>query len=58
MEQNEKIDRIENFIESVIKGELKQVIDTNALFMKFVIMGQTIEVLGSLLDNKPMKAKD
>lgn len=57
MEQNEKFERIENFVESVIKSELKQVVETNALFMKFVLFGQTIEVLGSLLDNKPMKAK-
>ena len=26
-------------------------------YMQFVIMGQAIEVLGSFLDNKPMKAK-
>lgn len=57
MEQNEKIERIENFVESIIKGELKQIIDSNALFMKYVLLGQTIEVLGALLDNKPMKAK-
>ncbi len=57
MEQEEQIKRIEAFIETVIKDELQQVIESKALYMKFVLIGQTIEVLGALLDNKPMKAK-
>ncbi|MBP3419285.1 MAG: hypothetical protein J6K74_01670 [Marinifilaceae bacterium] len=57
MEQEEQIKRIEAFIDTIIKGELKQIIESNALYMKFVLIGQTIEVLGALLDNKPMKAK-
>lgn len=57
MEQEEQIKRIEAFVDTLIKGELKQIIDSKALYMKFVLIGQTIEVLGALLDNKPMKAK-
>ncbi|MBE6333543.1 MAG: hypothetical protein E7071_01800 [Bacteroidales bacterium] len=57
MEQEEQIKRIEAFVDKIIKGELRQVIESQALYMKFVLIGQTIEVLGALLDNKPMKAK-
>lgn len=57
MEQEDQIRRIEAFIEKIIKGELGEVIKSDALNMKFVLIGQTIEVLGALLDNKPMKAK-
>ena len=46
MEQEEQIKRIEAFVDKIIKGELRQVIESQALYMKFVLIGQTIEVLG------------
>ena len=57
MVQEDQIERIESFIETLINKGLKEVIETNAVNMKFILIGQTIEVLGALLDNKPMKAK-
>lgn len=53
----EKIERIENFINHIIIKELGLLQGIGADYVSFVAMGQAIEVLGSLLDNKPMKAK-
>ncbi|MGL5681895.1 MAG: hypothetical protein ACRDDZ_02430 [Marinifilaceae bacterium] len=55
--ESEKIEKIEHFINNVIISQLGMLQQTDATFISFVAMGQAIEVMGSLLDNKPMKAK-
>lgn len=57
MENNEQIERIEAFLNEVIINEIGKLQGIGLSYMQFVIMGQAIEVLGSFLDNKPMKAK-
>ena len=57
METQEQIERIEHFIREVIVDEITKLQGVGLSYMQFVIMGQAIEVLGSFLDNKPMKAK-
>lgn len=57
MEQAEQIRHIEIFLENVIIRELGKLQEANLSCMQFVLMGQTIEILGGFLDNKPMKAK-
>ena len=53
METQEQIERIEHFIREVIVDEITKLQGVGLSY----IMGQAIEVLGSFLDNKPMKAK-
>ena len=55
--QNENIIRTKSFLEKVILEELDKLMASGVSYMGFVIMGQVIEVLGSFLDSKPMKAK-
>lgn len=55
--QNENIIRTKSFLERVILEELDKLMASGVSYMGFVIMGQVIEVLGSFLDSKPMKAK-
>ena len=57
MENKEQIERIEAFLNEVIIKEVGKLQNVGLSYMQFVIMGQAIEVLGSFLDNKPMKAK-
>ena len=57
METREQIERIEHFIREVVVDEITKLQGVGLSYMQFVIMGQAIEVLGSFLDNKPMKAK-
>ena len=57
MTTEEQITRIERFLQQVIVGELGKLVQTDLAFMQFVLMGQTVEVLGGFLDNRPMKAK-
>ncbi len=57
MENNEQIRHIEWFLEKVIIQELGKLQQAEISYMQFVLMGQTIEVLGGFLDNKPTKAK-
>lgn len=57
MENKEQIGQIEVFLEEVIIRELGKVQEAGLTYMQFVLMGQAIEVLGSFLDHKPMKAK-
>lgn len=57
MEREEQIKHIEDFLDKVIVQELGELQKVNLAYMQFVLMGQAIEVLGSFLDNKPMKAK-
>lgn len=57
MENKEQIRQIELFLDEVIIRELGKVQQAGLSYMQFVLMGQAIEVLGSFLDHKPMKAK-
>lgn len=57
MEDKEQIKQIEVFLDEVIIRELGKLQQAGLSYMQFVLMGQTIEVLGGFLDNKPMKAK-
>lgn len=57
MENSLQIHQIELFLEEVIVRELGKIQEIEISYMQFVLMGQAIEVLGSFLDNKPMKAK-
>lgn len=57
METGEQIERIEHFLREVVVNEIAKLQGAGLSYMQFVIMGQAIEVLGSFLDNKPMKAK-
>jgi len=57
METREQIERIEHFIREVVVNEIAKLQGVGLSYMQFVIMGQAIEVLGSFLDNNPMKAK-
>ena len=57
MENSLQIQQIELFLEEVIIRELGKTQEIEISYMPFVLMGQAIEVLGSFLDNKPMKAK-
>lgn len=57
MEAEEQIERSEHFLREVVEKEIAKLQDVGLSYMQFVIMGQAIEVLGSFLDNKPMKAK-
>lgn len=58
MEKEEQIKRIEKFLDEVVIQELGKAHQAGLTYMQFVLMGQAIEVLGSLLDNKPIKVKD
>ncbi|MDR0543922.1 MAG: hypothetical protein LBG30_01035 [Odoribacteraceae bacterium] len=54
----EDIERIERFLQDVIVVELSKMLGMGLSYMPFVAMGQAIEVLGSFLDRKPMKARE
>ncbi|MDR2413656.1 MAG: hypothetical protein LBD64_01550 [Odoribacteraceae bacterium] len=54
----EEIERIERFLHDVIVVELSRMLGIGLSYMPFIVMGQAIEVLGSFLDQKPMKARD
>jgi hypothetical protein len=58
MEEVEQVERIERFLHDVVIVELSKMQGIGLSYMPFVVMGQAIEVLGSFLDQKPMKAKD
>ena len=57
MENKEQIRQIELFLEEVIIRELGKLQQIELSYVQFVLMGQAVEILGSFLDNKPMKAK-
>lgn len=57
MDREVQIRHIEEFLDKVMVQELGKLQSINLTYMQFVLMGQAIEVLGSFLDNKPMKAK-
>ena len=56
MDLDDRYKRVEKFI-GMMTGELALVNASGAVNMQFILMGQAIEVLGALLDNKPMKAR-
>jgi hypothetical protein len=58
MDEVEQVERVERFLQEVIVTELSRMQGIGLSYMQFVVMGQAIEVLGSFLDRKPMKAKD
>jgi len=57
MQKTEQIEKINKFLDEVICKELINLEKADTSIVDFVILGQTIEVLGALLDKKPMKAK-
>lgn len=57
MENRAQTEKIEVFLNTVVLGELEKLQHAGLSYMNFVIMGQTVEVLGGFLDQKPMKAK-
>lgn len=57
MTKEEQIQRTELFLEELIIRELGKLKDSGLSYMQFVLMGQAIEVLGSFLDSKPVKAR-
>lgn len=57
MNKSEDINAIKTFLDKVIEKELNYIVCSGSRYMCFVLMGQSIEVLGSFLDNKPMKSK-
>ena len=57
METSEQINRIEYFLRDIMIKELSKMVELQLSYMQFVVMGQAVEILGSFLDNKPMKAK-
>lgn len=57
MDRQTQIEIIDKFLQEVIIQELGKAQQAELSYMHFVLMGQAIEVLGSFLDSKPMKAK-
>lgn len=45
------------FLEKQVLGSVKKTFDDNQLLFGFMVMGQAIEIMGSYLDDKPMRAK-
>jgi hypothetical protein len=45
------------FLQKQVLGSVKKTFDDNQLLFGFMVMGQAIEILGSYLDDKPMRAK-
>ena len=57
MENSTQIEKIEHFLYQVVLEELEKLQQAGLTYVPFVIMGQTVEVLGGFLDQKPMKAR-
>lgn len=57
MENEKQIEKIERFLKEVVIRDLEKLQEADLSYMHFVLMGQTIEVLGGFLDRKPMKAE-
>lgn len=45
------------FLNDHVLGAVKKTFDNNQIFFGFMVLGQAIEILGSYLDDKPMRAK-
>jgi hypothetical protein len=45
------------FLQNQVLGSVKKTFDDKQLIFGFMVMGQAIEILGSYLDDKPMRAK-
>lgn len=54
---NEKKERIKSFVNKIFVEEIRRLQDSNFHYFSFIIIGEAIETLGGLLDNKPIKAK-
>ncbi len=57
MDRQTQIETIDKFLQEVVIRELGKAQQAGLSYMHFVLMGQAIEVLGSFLDSKPVKAK-
>lgn len=56
MNDNKK-ERIKTFVNKFFVEELKRLQDENFHHFSFILIGEAIETLGGLMDNKPLKAK-
>lgn len=56
--QSDHILTSKEFIQKVFINDLEKLIQAGLFHFAFVIMAQGLEVLGSFLDQKPLKAKD
>ncbi len=54
---HEKKERIKSFINKFFIEEIKRLQDNNFNYFSFILIGQAIEALGGLMDNKPLKAR-
>jgi len=54
---DEKTERIKTFVNKFFIEEIKRLQDNNFHHFSFILIGEAIETLGGLLDNKPLKAK-
>jgi len=45
------------FVKDIIIDRIGEMIDTEMYHMAFILMGQSIETLGAVIDSKPLKAK-
>lgn len=57
MGKKEQIEKTENYLREIIVEELAKMQQADLNYMQFVMMGQSVEILGGFLDQKPMKAK-
>jgi hypothetical protein len=54
---HEKKERIKSFINKFFIEEIKRLQDNEFYYFSFILIGQAIEALGGLMDNKPLKAR-
>lgn len=54
---HEKKERIKSFINKFFIEEIKRLQKEEFYYFSFILIGQAIEALGGLMDNKPLKAK-
>lgn len=54
---NDKKQEVRNFIKKIVLGEIKRLQQHDFHYLSFFLMSQSIELLGSFLDNKPFRAR-
>jgi len=54
---HEKKERIKAFINKFFIEEIQRLQDNDFYYFSFILIGQAIETLGGLMDNKPLKAR-
>ena len=54
---DDKKERIKAFVNKFFVEELKRIQEHNFHHFSFILIGEAIETLGGLMDNKPLKAK-